>query len=102
MTRWLQAAFGAPLVVQMTDDEKFLWKGEYDESKGGYDLDRFRALTRENARDILACGFCRERTFVFSDCDYMGHMYPSGVETHVETVSPRRTSSGCQENAPQL
>ena len=76
MTQWLQAALGVPLVVQMTDDEKFLWKGEY-EKKGEYDLDRFRALTRENAKDIIACGFDLDKTFIFSDCDYMGHMYPN-------------------------
>ena len=77
MTQWLQAALGVPLVVQMTDDEKFLWKGEYDEKKGAYDLDRFRLLTRENAKDIIACGFDLDKTFIFSDCDYMGHMYPN-------------------------
>ena len=47
MTQWLQAALGVPLVVQMTDDEKFLWKGEYDEKKGAYDFDRFRAHAGE-------------------------------------------------------
>ena len=26
MTQWLQEAFDVPLVIQMTDDEKFLWK----------------------------------------------------------------------------
>jgi len=77
MTQWLQAALNVPLVVQMTDDEKFLWKGEYDEKKGAYDLNRFRALTRENAKDIIACGFDLDKTFIFSDCDYMGHMYPN-------------------------
>jgi hypothetical protein len=25
-TRWLQKVFKAPLVIQLTDDEKFLWK----------------------------------------------------------------------------
>ena len=76
MTQWLQAALGVALVVQMTDDEKFLWKGEYVEDEG-YDLDRFRALTVENAKDIIACGFDYDRTFIFSDVDYMGHMYPN-------------------------
>ena len=26
MFRWLQDAFDVPLVIQMMDDEKFLWK----------------------------------------------------------------------------
>lgn len=77
MTQWLQEAFGVPLVIQMTDDEKFLWKGAFDETKREYNLDYYRKLTRENAKDIIACGFDKERTFIFSDCDYLGHMYPN-------------------------
>ena len=26
MTKWLQDTFDVPLVIQLTDDEKFLWK----------------------------------------------------------------------------
>ena len=29
-------------------------------------------LARENAKDIIACGFDRKRTFIFSDFAYMG------------------------------
>uniref|UniRef100_A0A7S3K5D9 tryptophan--tRNA ligase n=1 Tax=Aureoumbra lagunensis TaxID=44058 RepID=A0A7S3K5D9_9STRA len=77
MTQWLQEALGVPLVVQMTDDEKFLWKGEYNTSSGDYNLDHYRTLTRENAKDIIACGFDPKRTFIFSDCEYIQHMYPN-------------------------
>jgi hypothetical protein len=28
LPRWLQKAFNVPLVIQMTDDEKFLWKAQ--------------------------------------------------------------------------
>ncbi|CAE8682234.1 unnamed protein product, partial [Polarella glacialis] len=42
-------------------------------------LDHFRYLTTENAKDIIACGFDKKKTFIFSDCDYMGHMYPNIV-----------------------
>lgn len=77
MTQWLQAALKVPLVVQMTDDEKFLWKGAYDEKAGEYNLDHFRRLTVENAKDIIAAGLDKERTFLFSDVDYMGHLYPN-------------------------
>ena len=41
--RWLQEAFNVPCVIQMTDDEKFLWKGG--------DLENYRRLTvREDPR----------------------------------------------------
>ena len=33
----------------------------------------------ENARDIIACGFDYEKTFLFSDLDYVGTMYPNIV-----------------------
>eukprot|EP00931_Biecheleriopsis_adriatica_P117698 TRINITY_DN93193_c0_g1_i1.p1 TRINITY_DN93193_c0_g1~~TRINITY_DN93193_c0_g1_i1.p1 ORF type:complete len:695 (-),score=177.21 TRINITY_DN93193_c0_g1_i1:33-2018(-) len=77
-TKWLQEAFDVPLVIQMTDDEKFLWKGEYDPEKGD-NLDHFRYLTVENAKDIIACGFDKKKTFIFSDCEYVGQMYPNIV-----------------------
>ena len=77
-TKWLQDALDCPLVIQMTDDEKFLFKGEYDENKGD-NLDYFADLTMENARDIIACGFDYNKTFIFSDLDYVGRMYPNIV-----------------------
>eukprot|EP01083_Nonionella_stella_P034776 95077_1 len=77
-TKWLQQAFQCPLVIQMTDDEKFLFKGVYDEMEGD-NLDYFAQLTIENAKDIIACGFIPEKTFLFSDLDYVGKMYPTIV-----------------------
>jgi tryptophanyl-tRNA synthetase len=77
-TKWLQVAFDCPLVIQMTDDEKFLFKGEYNEHKGD-NLNYFADLTIENARDIIACGFDFNKTFLFSDLDYVGRMYPNIV-----------------------
>jgi tryptophanyl-tRNA synthetase len=62
-TKWLQEAFKVPLVIQLTDDEKFLWKD--------LSLDDARRLARENAKDIVACGFDPRRTFIFSDVNYM-------------------------------
>jgi tryptophanyl-tRNA synthetase len=77
-TKWLQQAFQCPLVIQMTDDEKFLFKGVYDDENGD-NLDYFAQLTVENAKDIIACGFIPEKTFLFSDLKYVGTMYPTIV-----------------------
>ena len=77
-TKWLQEAFDCPLVIQMTDDEKFLFKGTYEDETGD-NLNHFAGLTTENARDIIACGFDYEKTFIFSDLDYVGRMYPNIV-----------------------
>jgi len=78
MTKWLQEAFNVPLVIQMTDDEKFLWKGTWEPGTGD-NLMHYRHLTTENAKDIIACGFDKKKTFIFSDLEYVGHMYPNIV-----------------------
>jgi tryptophanyl-tRNA synthetase len=75
-TKWLQDAFDVPLVIQMTDDEKFLFKGTYDPVSGD-NLMHYANLTMENARDIIACEFDYNKTFIFSDLDYVGTMYPN-------------------------
>ncbi|XP_071505204.1 tryptophan--tRNA ligase, cytoplasmic-like [Diadema antillarum] len=63
-TKWLQDVFNVPLVIQLTDDEKFLWK----------DLKAEEALklAYENAKDIISCGFDVNKTFIFSDMQYIG------------------------------
>ena len=61
----MQDAFNVPLVIQLTDDEKFLWKEELT-------LEEANRLSYENAKDIIACGFDKEKTFIFSNMDYLG------------------------------
>jgi tryptophanyl-tRNA synthetase len=56
--RWLQETFDVPLVVQLTDDEKFLWKD--------LSIEEANRLAYENAKDIIACGFDVEKTFIFT------------------------------------
>jgi tryptophanyl-tRNA synthetase len=60
----LQEAFKVPLVIQLTDDEKYLWKN--------LTIQESKRLARENAKDIIACGFDIERTFIFSDFSFVG------------------------------
>ncbi|DBA93615.1 TPA: hypothetical protein ACH3X3_013692 [Trebouxia sp. C0006] len=64
-TQYLQEAFQVPLVIQLTDDEKALWRG--------LDIKESQRLARENCKDIIACGFDVNRTFIFSDFGYMGN-----------------------------
>jgi len=68
-TKYLQEAFNVPLVIQMTDDEKFYWKN--------LSLAQTYELTKQNAKDIIACGFDSNKTFIFSDLEYVGTMYPN-------------------------
>jgi tryptophanyl-tRNA synthetase len=70
-TKWLQDVFQVPVVIQLTDDEKFLWKD--------LDLEEARRYTDDNVKDIIAVGFDPKRTFIFSDLEYVGKMYPTIV-----------------------
>lgn len=63
-----------PIVIQLTDDEKFLFKPALK-------LDQAHGFSKTNARDIIACGFKLEKTFIFSDLDYVsGPFYHNVVK----------------------
>lgn len=62
--RYLQEAFNVPIVIQLTDDEKFLWKD--------LTLEQCQKFALENAKDIIAVGFDKSKTFIFSDLEYFG------------------------------
>uniref|UniRef100_A0A6B2L5Q8 Tryptophan--tRNA ligase, cytoplasmic n=1 Tax=Arcella intermedia TaxID=1963864 RepID=A0A6B2L5Q8_9EUKA len=66
-TKWLQDIFDVPLVIQLTDDEKFYFKD--------LSLEECKRLAIENAKDIIACGFDIKKTFIFRDTDYLQPMY---------------------------
>ncbi|CAE7549077.1 WARS1 [Symbiodinium natans] len=72
-TKWLQEAFDVPLVIELTDDEKFLFKKDLG-------IDEARRLAWENAKDIIACGFDPAKTFIFRDTDYIGQLYPVALQ----------------------
>lgn len=61
-TKWLQDVFNCPLVIQMSDDEKYYFKQ--------LDFETIYKLGFENAKDIIACGFNPEKTFIFSNRDH--------------------------------
>jgi len=63
-TKWLQETFDVPLVIQLTDDEKFLFKD--------LKLNDAKKLALENAKDIIALGFDMNKTFIFSDFMHIG------------------------------
>eukprot|EP00794_Sanderia_malayensis_P020612 gene20612-22646_t len=63
-TKYLQDVFDVPLVVQITDDEKFLYKD--------LSVEEAHSLALENIKDIIACGFDVNKTFIFSDIEYIG------------------------------
>lgn len=88
-TKWLQEVFGVPLVVQLTDDEKFLFKPELK-------VEQVRKFARANAKDIIAVGFPLDRTFIFSNFDYVGGAFYHNVVkvARAITISQSRATFG--------
>ncbi|CDO92397.1 unnamed protein product [Kluyveromyces dobzhanskii CBS 2104] len=81
-TKWLQDVFDCPLVIELTDDEKFLFKPKLK-------IDDVKRFSKDNAKDIIAVGFNPEKTFIFSDLQYMG----GGFYETVVRVSRQITGS---------
>ena len=63
--QWLQDVFDVPIVIQLTDDEKFLFKPNLT-------VEMCHQFAYDNAKDIIACGFKPEKTFIFSNFDFVG------------------------------
>ncbi|KAJ8674262.1 hypothetical protein QAD02_005524 [Eretmocerus hayati] len=62
--KWLQDVFDVPFVIMMSDDEKAIWKN--------LKIEDAIKLAYANAKDIIACGFKLEKTFIFSNLEHIG------------------------------
>lgn len=69
--KWLQDVFDVPLVIQLTDDEKAIWKK--------LKIKDAIKLAHANAKDIIACGFKLEKTFIFSNLEFMNPAFFQNV-----------------------
>lgn len=77
-TKELQEIFDVPLVIMLTDDEKFLYTRNKNQGKvtKGAALGDFIKYAHDNAKDIIALGFDPKKTFMYTDYEYMGgHFY---------------------------
>ncbi|PVU88431.1 hypothetical protein BB561_005861 [Smittium simulii] len=70
--KWLQDIFDVPLVIQLTDDEKFLFKT-------GLTLEDTYKYSRSTVKELAAIGFKPEKTFIFSDLDYVGGAFYKNI-----------------------
>ena len=92
-TKYLQDAFNVPLVIQLTDDEKTFFKENITPEEA-------HRLAYANIKDIIACGFNPDTTFIFTNYDYMGTMYPlvSSIAKKI-TFNQARGALGIDESA---
>jgi len=70
--RWLQDVFDVPLIIMLTDDEKYIFSEQRT-------IEEVQSYTEKNAKDISAVGFDPKKTFMFSDYDYMGGAFYKNV-----------------------
>lgn len=56
--------FDVPLIIQLTDDEKVMWRD--------IKVEDARQMAYSNAKDIIAVGFDPSNTFIFNDLDFIG------------------------------
>ncbi|MFH1221711.1 MAG: tryptophan--tRNA ligase [Candidatus Micrarchaeota archaeon] len=68
-TKWLQDCFDVNVYIEITDDEKFLFKRDLQ-------WQDVRKYAVENIQDIAAVGFNPEKTFIFNDSEYIRNVYP--------------------------
>jgi tryptophanyl-tRNA synthetase len=62
------------------DDEKFLFKHELK-------VEQTRTFATQNARDIIAVGFDLEKTFIFSNFDFVGGAFYRNVSKISRQIS---------------
>ena len=91
MAKWLQDKFKVNLYIQLADDEKFLNKT--------HPVDLIRKYTHKNILDIIALKFDMDRTFIFSNTDYIKNFYPLALRIakrmDIYRVSNDLGLSGC-------
>lgn len=71
--KWLQDTFKTEMYFQMTDDEKFLFKGDLT-------LEDTRNMAYENALDFLALGFDPRTTKIILDTENIKTLYPIALK----------------------
>ncbi len=90
-TKWLQEAYGVDLVIQLTDDEKYLVKNLSRKEIDGY--------VEDNILDILSLGFDPKHTHILVDSKQSGLMYNYAVDVakHI-TVSTIKAVFGVKDS----
>ncbi|MEA4977084.1 MAG: tryptophan--tRNA ligase [Methanomassiliicoccaceae archaeon] len=70
--KWIQDVFKIPMLFQMTDDEKFLFKD--------LTLEDTRRMAYENALDFVALGFDPDNTKIILDTENIKTLYPIALK----------------------
>ncbi|KAK8847371.1 tryptophan-tRNA ligase [Kwoniella newhampshirensis] len=96
-TAWLQRVFDVPLVIQITDDEKYLLERDVKKqvelmktikAKKPIELLRYyKKMGQDNMKEVIACGFNPEKTFIFSNLSHMGGTFYENVTLMAKCIT---------------
>ncbi|EAQ85935.1 hypothetical protein CHGG_07188 [Chaetomium globosum CBS 148.51] len=93
-TKWLQDTFDVPLIIMLTDDEKYLFSEKRT-------IEEVQGYCNSNSKDIIAIGFDPAKTFIFSDFDYVGGAFYRNIvrlSKHI-TLNQARAIFGFNESS---
>ncbi|KAL9013874.1 MAG: hypothetical protein Q9173_001451 [Seirophora scorigena] len=83
-TKYLQDVFDVPLVIMLTDDEKFFHSPKLS-------LKDVYKFSMQNAMDIIAVGFDMKKTFIFADTSFVDGGSASAFNNNVREMGKRTT-----------
>ncbi|CAO1602904.1 MAG: hypothetical protein LQ349_002507 [Xanthoria aureola] len=83
-TKYLQDVFDVPLVIMLTDDEKFYHTPRLS-------LKDVYKFTIQNAMDIIAVGFDMKKTFIFADTEFVDGGFAAAFNNNVRELGKRTT-----------
>ncbi|GAB7358855.1 hypothetical protein MBLNU230_g4078t1 [Neophaeotheca triangularis] len=94
-TKELQEMFDVPLVIMLTDDEKYLYTRNKNQGvqKSGNAIADFITFAHDNAKDIISLGFDPAKTFIYSDFEYIGGHMQQNI-TEFESLLPYNQIKG--------
>jgi tryptophanyl-tRNA synthetase len=80
-------------LFSFADDEKFLFKHPLTPEKT-------YAFAKQNAKDVVAAGFDLEKTFIFSDYDYVGGAFYKNISkiSRQITISQAKATFGFNDS----
>lgn len=86
VNRYLQDVFDVPLIIMLTDDEKFFHSQKLT-------LKETRRFAIQNAMDIIAVGFDVKKTFIFADTEFLDGGHAAAFNNNVRELGKRTTNN---------
>lgn len=86
LCRYLQDVFNVPLIIMLTDDEKFLHSQKLS-------LKECKQFALQNALDIIAIGFDISKTFIFADSEFIYGGHGLAFSQNILEIGKRTTNN---------